>query len=138
MKHQPSKRRCSWPPPRCCALPGGRPRPKSTITVFDWSGYEDPAFHEAFTEKHGFSPNFAFFADEEEGFQKLRAGFKADLAHPCSQSVPRWREAGLLEPIDPAADRELGQAQPAAARPAGLRPRGQALRGCRSSGATPA
>ena len=74
----------------------------STITVFDWSGYEDPAFHEAFTEKHGFSPNFAYFADEEEGFQKLRAGFKADLAHPCSQSVPRWREAGLLEPIDPA------------------------------------
>ena len=74
----------------------------SSITVFDWSGYEDPAFHEAFVDKHGFSPNFAFFADEEEAFQKLRAGFKADLAHPCSQSVPRWREAGLLEPIDPA------------------------------------
>jgi spermidine/putrescine transport system substrate-binding protein len=73
----------------------------STITVFDWSGYEDPAFHEAFVEKHGFSPSFAFLADEEEAFQKLRAGFKADLGHPCSQSVPRWREAGLLEPIDP-------------------------------------
>ncbi|MGE3292049.1 MAG: ABC transporter substrate-binding protein [Geminicoccaceae bacterium] len=73
----------------------------SSITVFDWSGYEDPAFHEAFIEKHGYSPNFAFFADEEEAFQKLRAGFKADVAHPCSQSVPRWREAGLLEPIDP-------------------------------------
>ena len=74
---------------------------QSEILVFDWSGYEDPAFHEAFTEKRGHSPNFAFFADEEEAFQKLRAGFKADLAHPCSQSVPRWREAGLLEPIDP-------------------------------------
>ena len=74
---------------------------QSTITVFDWSGYEDPAFHEAFVEKHGFSPNFAFFADEEEAFQKLRAGFKADLRHPCSQSVQRWRDAGLLEPIDP-------------------------------------
>ena len=73
----------------------------SSITVFDWSGYEDPAFHEAFVDKHGYSPNFTFFADEEEAFQKLRAGFKADLAHPCSQSVPRWREAGLLEPIDP-------------------------------------
>jgi spermidine/putrescine transport system substrate-binding protein len=75
---------------------------ESTITVFDWSGYEDPKFHEAFVEQHGFSPNFTFFADEEEAFQKLRAGFKADVAHPCSQPVPRWREAGLLEPIDPA------------------------------------
>ena len=70
--------------------PLGLARAESTITVFDWSGYEDSAFHEAFTEKHGFSPNFAFFADEEEGFQKLRAGFKANLAHPCSQSMPRW------------------------------------------------
>ena len=30
----------------------------------------------------------------------MRSGFKADLAHPCSQSVNKWREAGLLEPLD--------------------------------------
>ena len=30
----------------------------------------------------------------------MRAGFKADLAHPCSQSVVKWREAGLLQPLD--------------------------------------
>ncbi|WP_437437209.1 extracellular solute-binding protein [Shinella daejeonensis] len=71
-----------------------------TLTVFDWSGYEDPAFHPAYTEKHGGSPDFSFFGDEEEAFQKLRSGFKADLAHPCSQSVVKWREAGLLEPLD--------------------------------------
>jgi spermidine/putrescine transport system substrate-binding protein len=70
------------------------------LTVFDWAGYEDPAFHESYTEKYGDSPSFAFFGDEEEAFQKLRAGFKADLAHPCSQSVVKWREAGLLKPID--------------------------------------
>jgi spermidine/putrescine-binding protein len=70
------------------------------ITVFDWAGYEDPAFHAAFTEKHNDSPTFAFFGDEEEAFQKLRAGFKADLGHPCSQSVVKWREAGLLKPLD--------------------------------------
>jgi spermidine/putrescine-binding protein len=72
------------------------------LTVFDWSGYEDPAFHPAYTEKHKDSPTFAFFGDEEEAFQKLRSGFKADLAHPCSQSVVKWREAGLLKPIDTA------------------------------------
>lgn len=70
------------------------------VVVFDWAGYEDPGFHEGFVDKHSDSPTFAFFGDEEEAFQKLRAGFKADLAHPCSQSVPKWREAGLLQPID--------------------------------------
>jgi spermidine/putrescine transport system substrate-binding protein len=70
------------------------------LTVFDWAGYEDPAFHEAYTEKYIDSPTFSFFGDEEEAFQKLRAGFKADLGHPCSQSVVKWREAGLLKPLD--------------------------------------
>lgn len=71
------------------------------LTVFDWSGYEDPAFHPAYTAKHGDSPTFTYFADEDEAFQKLRSGFKADVAHPCSQSVVKWREAGLLKPVDP-------------------------------------
>jgi spermidine/putrescine-binding protein len=70
------------------------------LTVFDWSGYEDPAFHPAYTEKYGDSPTFTFFGDEEEAFQKLRSGFTADIAHPCSQSVVKWREAGLLEELD--------------------------------------
>ena len=70
------------------------------LTIFDWSGYEDPAFHPAYTAKHGTEPDFSFFGDEEEAFQKLRSGFKADLAHPCSQSVAKWREAGLIEPLD--------------------------------------
>lgn len=71
------------------------------LTLFEWSGYEDPEFHKAYTEKHKDSPQYAYFGDEEEAFQKLRAGFKADLAHPCTQSLPKWRDAGLLKPIDP-------------------------------------
>lgn len=70
------------------------------LVVFDWAGYEDPAFFTAYTAKHGDSPTFAYFGDEEEAFQKLRSGFKADAAHPCSQSVPKWIDAGLIEPID--------------------------------------
>jgi spermidine/putrescine transport system substrate-binding protein len=72
------------------------------LTVFDWSGYEDPGFHPSYTAKYGTEPDFSFFGDEEEAFQKLRSGFKADIAHPCSQSVSKWREAGLLQPLDPA------------------------------------
>ncbi|WOS65657.1 type 2 periplasmic-binding domain-containing protein [Sinorhizobium fredii] len=71
-----------------------------TLTTFDWSGYEEPAFHPACAAKHGTGPDFGFFGDEEEAFQKLRSGFKADLAHPCSQSVAKCREAGLIEPLD--------------------------------------
>lgn len=72
----------------------------SSLTVFDWAGYEDPAFHPAYTEKHGDSPTFTFFADEDEAFAKMRAGFVPDIAHPCSQSVVKWRDAGLLAPLD--------------------------------------
>ena len=59
-----------------------------------------PELHPSYVEKHGKSPNVAIFAEEEEAFQKLRGGFKADLAHPCTYAVPRWREAGLFAPID--------------------------------------
>ncbi|MEO1198562.1 MAG: extracellular solute-binding protein [Pseudomonadota bacterium] len=70
------------------------------ITVFTWAGYEDPAFYTPYTEAHDEEPNFAFFGDEEEAFQKMVAGFEADVAHPCSQSVPKWRDAGIIEPWD--------------------------------------
>jgi spermidine/putrescine transport system substrate-binding protein len=69
------------------------------IVIFDWSGYEAPQFHPQYTEKNG-EPGFTFFSDEDEAFEKLRAGFKADLSHPCSQSVVKWRDAGLLQPLD--------------------------------------
>jgi spermidine/putrescine transport system substrate-binding protein len=70
------------------------------LVIFDWSGYEAPEFHPGYSAKHGQSPTFTFFGDEDEAFEKIRSGFKTDLAHPCSQSVVKWREAGLLEPLD--------------------------------------
>ena len=69
------------------------------LVVFDWSGYETPEFHPDYSAKHG-EPTFTFFGDEDEAFEKVRAGFKADLGHPCSQSVVKWRDAGLLQPLD--------------------------------------
>ncbi len=71
-----------------------------SLTVFDWSGYETPDFHPAYVEKHADSPKFTYFGDEEEALQKLKAGFRADVAHPCSQSILKWRDAGVIEPID--------------------------------------
>ena len=70
------------------------------LTVFTWAGYEDPELFKPYVEKYGDAPTYVFFGDEEEAFQKLRAGFTADVSHPCSQSVVKWTNAGLLEPID--------------------------------------
>ncbi|MCK0166812.1 extracellular solute-binding protein [Jannaschia sp. S6380] len=70
------------------------------LTVFDYAGFENPAFHTAYTETHGEGPDFAFFGDEEEAFQKLSSGFRADVTHICAGSVPKFVESGLLEPWD--------------------------------------
>ncbi len=67
----------------------------NNLVIFDWAGYEDPGFFAEYMEKHGKAPDYSFFADEEEAFQKIRTGFRADLAHPCSQSAVKWRKAGI-------------------------------------------
>jgi spermidine/putrescine-binding protein len=75
-------------------------RAADAITYFTWSGYEVPELHKTYIEKYGRGPDTSLFGDEEEAFQKLRSGFAADVAHPCTYAIRRWREAGLLEPID--------------------------------------
>ncbi len=70
------------------------------LLVFDWAGFEDEGLLAAYIEKHGAAPNYAFFADDDEAYQKVASGFKADVAHPCSQMVSKYRDAGLIEPWD--------------------------------------
>ncbi|MDB9838595.1 extracellular solute-binding protein [bacterium] len=70
------------------------------LMVFDYSGFELPEHHAAYIAQHGQSPTFAFFGDEDEAFQKIRAGFQADVAHICAGSVTKWSDSGLLEAWD--------------------------------------
>jgi len=70
------------------------------LMVFDYAGFENPAFHSAYTAAHGMSPTFSFFGDEDEAFQKVTSGFQPDVAHICAGSVTRWIEAGILQPWD--------------------------------------
>ncbi|WP_417241003.1 extracellular solute-binding protein [Celeribacter halophilus] len=70
------------------------------LLVFDYSGFEDPAFHAKYIEKHGDTPSFAFFGEEDEALQKLVSGFKADVSHVCAGSVKKWEESGIIEPWD--------------------------------------
>lgn len=72
------------------------------LLVFDYPGFEDPAYHGDYVAAHGQGPTFAFFGDEEEAFQKIVSGFRADVAHICAGSVNKWSESGILEPWDTA------------------------------------
>lgn len=70
------------------------------LTVFDWSGFENQALIEPYVAKYGQMPTYALFGDDDEAFQKLTSGFKADVAHPCSQMIQKYRDAGVIEPWD--------------------------------------
>ncbi len=70
------------------------------LMVFEWAGWGIPELTAEYNTKHGDTPSYAFFADDDEAFQKVSSGFQADLVHPCSQQVSKYRDAGLIEPWD--------------------------------------
>lgn len=78
----------------------GRARAAGQASYFTWADYEVPELHGEYIAKHGAGPDATFFADEGEAYQKMRAGFTPDVAHPCSYNVKLWRESGLIQPID--------------------------------------
>ncbi len=85
---------------------------EESLLVFEWSGYELPEFHPAYTAKHGVSPDFGFFADQQEAFTKVRAGYSPDLVHPCASQAWKWWDAGFAQPIDVAKLSNWGQVWP--------------------------
>lgn len=82
------------------AIPLRPARAAVNVSVLSWAGYDDKSLHPKFFEKYGASPSFSFMGEAEEGLQKLRGGFVTDVAHPCSSSVERWKDAGVLKPLD--------------------------------------
>lgn len=92
------------------ALPAYAADPE--LTVFDWASFEDQSLIEAYVAKHGQMPTYALFGDDDEAFQKVASGFKADVAHPCSQMVSKYRDAGLIEPWDVSRIPNFGEIAP--------------------------
>jgi len=72
----------------------------SAAVLFQWEDYVDPPFLSAYRKEYNETPRTSIFADEDEAFAKLRGGYKADVVGPCYYEFPRWRDAGLLRPID--------------------------------------
>lgn len=71
-------------------------------TLFQFEDYMDPPFVADYEKTYGEKPTIAIYADEDEAFAKMRAGYHPDVMGPCSYEFPRWQEAGLLQPIDTA------------------------------------
>lgn len=63
-------------------------------------GFAEEGLFKPYVAKNGAPPSTSFWGDEEEAFNKLRGGFKPDVTYCGSYSVPRWRDAELLQPID--------------------------------------
>ncbi len=70
------------------------------IMLFTWAGYEGPELAGSYIEKHDALPSFTLWGEEEEAFMKMRAGFSPDIAWPCTYSLRRWWDAGLLANLD--------------------------------------
>lgn len=73
---------------------------ESEPLLFTFEDWTHPAFLAEYKEKYGKDPRTALWADEDEAFAKMRAGYKPDVMGPCSYEFGRWQEAGLIQPID--------------------------------------
>ncbi len=70
------------------------------VTLFTFETLANDPLLTEYVAKYGAKPNTAVFADEDEAFAKMRAGYAPDVMGPCSYEFGRWQEAGLLQPID--------------------------------------
>ena len=71
------------------------------LTCLEWGGYDVESYFKPYLAKHGAMPNFSIFSGEEDALAKVRAGYAADIMHPCNYSVSRFVNAGLVTEIDP-------------------------------------
>lgn len=70
-----------------------------TLSVMTWSGYDIPELAPAFFTAHG-APDFTLMASDNEGFEKVRAGFRPDLTHHTSFMLQKLRDAGFIQPVN--------------------------------------
>jgi spermidine/putrescine transport system substrate-binding protein len=78
----------------------GKSESSKPVTLFQWEDYVQAPFLKGYEDAYKEKPGTSIFADEDEAFAKMRAGYKPDVMGPCLYSLPRWKAAGLLAPID--------------------------------------
>lgn len=83
-----------------------------TPVLFQWQDYVEEPFLTEYKATYKDQPQTAIFADEDEAFAKMRAGYKPDVMGPCAYEFPRWQEAGLIQPIDTSKLKNWGKIAP--------------------------
>ena len=73
---------------------------KDPIQVLTWASYDVPQLRPGYDEETGGAPSYLLFVDNDEAIEKVRAGYRPTLTQPTTYMVARWRDAGLLKPID--------------------------------------
>jgi spermidine/putrescine transport system substrate-binding protein len=73
-----------------------------TLRVFEWAGYEIKPLWRPYARRFpDEKPKFSFLTSDDQALSKIRAGFRADVIHPCVGYVQDWVRLGAIQPFDP-------------------------------------
>ncbi len=85
--------------------------PDGPLKVFTWAGYDDspkdglPDMWQQYKDGPYGSKSplqFTLLDDDTQALAKVASGFNPDIIHPCGGYVAKWKEAGLIQPLDTA------------------------------------
>ncbi len=83
--------------------------PDGAIEIFTWAGYDDsetdgaPWMWSQYVDGEYGSKSplkFTFLDDDTQALAKVASGYNPDIIHPCAGFVLRWKEGGLIQPLD--------------------------------------
>ncbi len=83
--------------------------PNQDLQVFTWAGYDDtpkdgiPEMWQAYKDGPYGSKSplkFTLLDDDTQALAKVASGFNPDIIHPCGGYITKWKEAGLIQPLD--------------------------------------
>jgi spermidine/putrescine transport system substrate-binding protein len=77
------------------------------LVVLEWAGYEYPAYGgkgaagvlQPYVDSYG-TPKYTFLTSDDQALGKARAGFRADIVHPCVSYVQDWVDLGYVQEWD--------------------------------------
>jgi len=73
------------------------------LRVFEWAGYEIKPLWRPYAKSFpDQKPKFSFLTSDDQALSKVRAGFRADVIHPCVGYVQDWVRLDAIQPFDPA------------------------------------
>lgn len=81
-------------------LSGRRAQAAGELQSLTWNGYQEAEILGDYIAKYGEMPPVTYFGDLSEEFTMVQAGGHYDTVHVDLNWVQRWRDAGLIKPID--------------------------------------